>query len=266
MPRNLTNTGTSLKRTNYAKKVDESNGRPAVIDWDQAITRDLVLAVNFDHKITYDYVERRILNIENGVTFGNDENGCYAQANGIDDRIEVKASVIGSDRLSGNVSRSLSAYALVDSGAAATHANNFPRIIDKSDGGGQTNGWGLYLDYVTIATAQFAFLIDLTPATRLLFGPGGGGVVDNTVYGVGFSATTGSTSRGYIDGADGTVSSGTAIAFPTAATKCSMLNWNHTTAREFRTPVYCVYVWARDLSSDEHRQIHQNPRMIFKYR
>jgi hypothetical protein len=143
------------------------------------------------------------------------------------------------------------AFLYLASNITTENANQYPRIIDKSDGGSAANGWCFYPDggnnnlYFSAGGANNA---STTPLNR------------GIVTGLSFSLNTANTIlEMYQDGAQIRGLSSPVSSLPTTTTNAAIGNWNHASDRQYRTPIYAIYVWDRFLEQSEHVNVNLDP-------
>ena len=219
------------------------------IDWTHSLTRGLVGAW-----VLSDWSQLTDLTGNNNgsetgtgsaITVGHDIHGKYLRNNNTSStrRIDL-GSIPSTNPLSCNVNNETSVY--VFSYINVSASNSFPRWIDKSSGGSAANGWAFYIDNGAPATTLSIGGINFVKGT----------VSSSGLFGAGVSASSGDP-RFFIDGL--LVSTDNrSFTLPTTTTNAALLNWNHSTDREYEDPVYCIYVWDRKISDIEQLSIHRD--------
>lgn len=145
-------------------------------------------------------------------------------------------------------------YAKLTSGVTT----NWPRVIDKSNGGGYSNGWGIEC-------------YDTGSNDILNWGSDGSGNMSVTVTGLldtwafwiltsrGSGADEGEIYRNGVDLGAGYGGGGLTLPFPSTTTNAAIGNWNHTTDRMLRNPIGLLYVWNKWFPPVEARLLSANP-------
>jgi hypothetical protein len=189
--------------------------------------------------------------------------GAFVDSDGTNSRIDL-GSITSSDKLSGVPSKNISGYVYSffdnDSGVSTGHGNTYPRWIDKSTSGSAANGWAFY--QTLGATQYITFSINGTNHNSSNLGS----TYDGADRGCGFSASDAqSTSivRFFMEGKFN-VQRSTGKNYSSTTSNAALLNWNHSTDRQYRFPVYCIYIWDRFLSDEEHAEIHRDRYQILK--
>lgn len=146
--------------------------------------------------------------------------------------------------LSGKTTHSILAWLRCDN---LSSGGGFPRIIDKSNGGFATNGWALYLGG---SSGDGRAIINHGTSTG--HSSNAAVVTAGVDTLVGYSMTSLANGQFYVDGEAVATTSATLPAFPTTTTNAAIGNWNHTTGRMFGGAIYCVLVYDRALTADDH--------------
>ena len=177
-----------------------------------------------------------------------DSRGLLFNGNATTARVDL-GNITSTNPLSGVPSGAISVYSYA--GCTRTPTSSYPRIIDKSDGGGVSNGWAFYVD---------------TPGTDELMGQIGSVVASPVIptvaagelFSFGCSLKSGDL-RLYRDGRDlGSSSTGIAT-FSSVTTAAAIGNWNHTTDREWCGFISMVLVSDQHWSAEQHARIDANP-------
>lgn len=137
------------------------------------------------------------------------------------------------------------------------NGNDFGRIFDKSNAGNASGGFAMYVDS---ATNEFVVQTNFT----------GGHGKFNFINPLDQSDTlavtydgSAQTARGYHGGR---LAGSAAVTnnVPSVFAPAAIGNWNHTSGRQYQSPIYQVSVWDRVLSEHENARIGQSPYVGLK--
>lgn len=146
-----------------------------------------------------------------------------------------------------------------------TPNNVFPRLIDKSNSGSGANGWALAIRWNGAAAPDdtLEFYVAGTgynPGANAL----GASAADyaGKLGGLGVVAASGSQEYIWNDNIIGSTTA--SISIPGATTNASLLNWNHTTDRQWGDmPMFYISVWNRRLDATDLLDLSHDPYQIF---
>ena len=181
-------------------------------------------------------------------------NGLHFSGQNTNNRVDL-GSIVSDNPLSlSGKTKATFAFGISLPSDALHITNQFPRIIDKSDGGGGSAGWALWIGSpgtrLTLARPGASAESGAVPADIVVEG----GYVDVVVFrdgdSVGFAR----------DGAlQQTVSGFGATAFPSNTANAAIGNWNHSVNREFKGTLYYLYVWNRLLPGSVIQALARDP-------
>lgn len=234
---------------------------PVVIDWEHPLSRGLVGAwiggslINYvtgqAGTITGSTVTRRAALGGHGWTVTGDA---------VTDRIDLGTLATTDPLCLYNVGIA-SFFAYVTYGGA-TVTNGAARVIDKSDGANAANGWAIYW-----STTGPAWYININGANASqLYAPGAYPTIPTPGklgISVDLSGTLGPGGfdvSGYWNGVYTDGKNTPPTVFTTASTAAALLNWNHTTDRQFYDTLHALYIWSdRFLDAREHISLNDHP-------
>lgn len=121
-------------------------------------------------------------------------------------------------------------------------ADDFQRVIDKSNGGSSINGWGLY--FPNGASKTIYYFVNNTSTSYTLTDYNFGDWV-NIVF-----VRGGSDDGFFINGVKKS-SNTLSTSFPSTTTGMRIGTWNHSTGREFGGKISTIKLYNRALSSSE---------------
>ena len=169
----------------------------------------------------------------------------------------------GNNPLSCNVNNEISIFGWCT--FAVNPQNSFPRLIDKSNGANAVNGWGLAFRREGATAPDNTINLNIAGTS---YDPGldalgaSDAVNDGKTSGFGVTAASGDIDfvwDGHLVGS----STGT-YTIPATSTNCAILNWNHTTDRQWGdAPVYYVAVWDVKLPYQWLLDLTYDPYQIF---
>lgn len=168
------------------------------------------------------------------------------------DRINL-GSIPSTNPISCSAHNEISIIAGIDNTRNSSyHGNVFPRIIDKSDGGSAANGWALYPRVsdgdmsIEIAGSNYIWESDTSKDFLIVC-----------------ATHASNTARAFEDG-NFIGSSSLPNNLPTATTNAAIGNWNHSTDRQFRAPIYFVGVYDKKISDELARELTTFPYQVLK--
>ena len=215
------------------------------INWSHHLAKDLVGVFLVNEK-TEDLTKKTPLSLTGTMTEGFDDQGRYTQ-NTVNGNAINMGSLTSNDPLKGSLSDDISLYTFVKFNGSKGNG----RIIElSSNAGAGTSG------YILFNTAT---------ELRARYNGSGGleviatGLTNGVYYGFGCTAKSGSTVRGFLDGAffGTSVSTFLNIAAPTATGK--ILNYaGGANNFGYAGEVFCIYVWNRALTDIDQEMIHSD--------
>lgn len=134
-------------------------------------------------------------------------------------------------------------------------SNSFPRIFDKSDGGSAANGWALYWH-----DAGNNWRIDAGGDTRW----SNNGPADNNQWHHMIAAYDSVNGCDFWADGDFELTDTTIFSIPSVTTNAALLNWNHTTDRNWEGWVDHLYVWDRKLTNQEILSLFRYPYQVIQ--
>lgn len=172
-------------------------------------------------------------------------------------------SIDSNNPLSCNVTDEISIFAWAT--IPYTPNSSFPRIIDKSNGGSAAGGWAWAMRWAgaTAPDNTLDFYVnanDWTPGDNAL----GSAAADYQGVTTGIGVVAASGSQEYIWKNEIIGSSAGVFTIPTTTTNAALLNWNHTTDRQWGDqPMYYVAVWDHRLDAQDLVELSFDPYQIF---
>ncbi len=136
---------------------------------------------------------------------------------------------------------------------SGTLSNAFPRIIDKSTGGGAADGWALSFQ---VSAGDLTFQIENTTVLSTL------GTVPRNEW-INVCVTVDNLSTKLYTSFSNTAT-GTLPAAPTTTTNAAIANWNHSTDRNWDGDIAYIHMHYGAYSESQVKQYWANPYQILK--
>lgn len=170
-----------------------------------------------------------------GPTIGWKDSGIEITGDGVSDKVNL-GSITSSDLLGGAVNKQLSIVTRVYRTGNPPN-NDYPRIIDKSNGSNGFNGWALHWSDVG-AENRFYFVIANADGS---IKSSNYGSLDAT-YDIVISAKE-SELKIYVNGVNDTIVIDQNFVWPTVTANLAIGNWNHTTDRQWNGKIFSMNVY-----------------------
>ena len=230
------------------------------IDRESPMSHGLIGAWLFNGDLTKDTAGNYDGTIVGAVSRGFDENGsfCRVTSDGTGDNLSLGIIDSGLNGFNGNC---LSFYFYTKLGSSVEHGNAFPRVIFR---GSDTVFSGGGYEISIRPDQNFIRYIHRGGSYTSTFDFASGKVSNSgDLAGIGVTAQGGNLVFGYFNGEYDSQSGGNIDDYNDNLKQTQFFNWVDLD-RQYRTPIYCIYIWNRPLSTAEHFEIHNNRYGFFE--